>query len=347
MNDSRPIRMRDVAKVAGVSHQTVSRVLNTPDLVQQQTRDRVLEVIEMLNYRPHAAARALSVRRSGTIGVLDSGSQIHGQAIMLQTVETAARRHGYATSVAAVAEGTASVIKEAFQHLLDMGVEGIVIMGNTAQLASAAERVSSSVPVVMVTSSTPEHSTVLRVGVDSAGGARAVVRHLAARGRTRIRHIAGPHGWLDAQAREAGWRAELAHHGLPALDPVEGDWLPSAGYRAANELIARGDIDAIFAANDHMAMGALRAIFDAGLRVPDDIAVAGFDDLIGTGFLTPSLTTVHQPFEEVGEVCMANLLAAIAGETVNNVLLDAKLVIRESTGVHSQEGLEHQNHRRI
>lgn len=328
--------MRDVAKVAGVSHQTVSRVINTPNLVQQQTRDRVLEIISMLNYRPHAAARALAVRRSGSIGVLDSGSQIHGQAIMLQTVETAARRHGYATSVAAVAQGTPTAIKEAFQHLLDKGVEGIVIMGNTAQLASAAERVSSSVPVAMVTSSVTEYSTVLRVGVDSEGGSRAVVRHLAANGRTRIAHISGPRDWLDAQAREAGWRAELALLRLPALDPVEGDWLPNTGYRAAHELLKRGGIDAIFAANDHMAMGALRAISDVGLRVPDDVAVAGFDDLVGTNFLTPSLTTVHQPFEKIGEVCMASLLAAIAGESVDDVLLDAKLVVRESTGLPAQ-----------
>ena len=333
MNESRPVGMRDVAKIAGVSHQTVSRVINTPGLVQPQTRDRVLQVIEMLNYRPHAAARALSVRRSGTIGVLDSGSQIHGQAIMLQTVETAARRHGFATSVAAVAQGTPTVIKEAFQHLLDKGVEGIVIMGNTAQLASAAERVSSSVPVAMVTSSAPEYSTVLRVGVDSEGGARSVVRHLAANGRTRIAHISGPGGWLDAQARAAGWRAELALLGLPAQDPVEGDWLPKAGYSAAKELLDRGGIDAIFVANDHMAMGALRAISDAGLRVPEDVAVAGFDDLVGTDFLKPSLTTVHQPFEEVGEVCIASLLSAIAGKDVDNVLLDAELVIRESTGL--------------
>jgi DNA-binding LacI/PurR family transcriptional regulator len=248
-------KMRDVALLAGVSPQTVSRVLNSPELVSNETRSRVLRVIDEVGYRRNFAARALSSSRSRTIGVVDSGSTILGQARMLETVEEAARTAGYATSVAIVHRPSPAAIQQAFQNLIEMDVEGIVVMGNTAALVEAAALAASRVPLAMIASSQLTAPQVIQVAPAGSASARAATRHLLDQGCARIAHIAGPDGWVDAQAREEGWRTELESHGLPADAVFRGDWLPGSGYQAGLDIVEQGSIDGVFAANDHMALG--------------------------------------------------------------------------------------------
>jgi DNA-binding LacI/PurR family transcriptional regulator len=329
--------MRDVALLAGVSPQTVSRVLNAPETVSQQTRSRVLSVIDEVGYRRNSAARALSSMKSRTLGVVDSGSHVLGQARMLETVEEAARTAGYATSVAIVHRPSAAAIQDAFEHLMEMDVEGIVVMGNTVALVDAAARAASRVPLAMIASSQLSASQIIQVAPAGTASARAATRHLVEQGCARIAHIAGPEGWVDAQAREQGWRTELASHGLPTEAVFRGDWLPGSGHRAGLELVRQGRFDGVFAANDHMALGALAAFAAAGLRVPQDIAVVGYDDLLGAEYFQPPLTTVRQDFDLMGERCIAQLLSAIAGRPAHDVAIPAELVVRESSlrGAHA------------
>jgi DNA-binding LacI/PurR family transcriptional regulator len=324
-------KMRDVAQLAGVSPQTVSRVLNAPELVSHQTRARVLQVIDEVGYRRNSAARALSSSKSRTIGVVDSGSTILGQARMLETVQEAARTAGYATSVAIVHRPSAAAIQEAFRHLIEMDVEGIVVMGNTAALVEAAALAASRVPLAMIASSQLTAPQVIQVAPAGSASARAATRHLLDQGCARIAHVAGPDGWVDAQAREEGWRTELESHGLPADAVFRGDWLPGSGYQAGLDIVEQGSIDGVFAANDHMALGALAAFARAGLDVPHDIAVVGYDDLLGAEYFQPPLTTVRQEFALMGERCIAQLLSAIAGQPTQDVEIPAELIVRDSS----------------
>ena len=324
-------KMRDVAQLAGVSPQTVSRVLNAPHTVSAQTRARVLRVIDEVGYRRNSAARALSSSRSRTIGVVDSGSAVLGQVRMLETVEKAARAAGFATSVAIVHRPSTAAIQDAFQHLIQMDVEGIVVMGNTVALVEAATRVAPRVPLAMIASTQLTTTGIIQVASAGTVSARAATRHLLEQGCTRIAHITGPEGWLDAQAREEGWRTELALHGLPADAVFRGDWLPESGYRAGRDIVEQGSCDGVFAANDHMALGALAAFARGGLRVPHDIAVVGYDDLLGAEYFQPPLTTVRQEFDLMGERCIAQLTSAIAGQPAQNVEIPAELIIRDSS----------------
>jgi len=329
--EGRQWRMRDVAKLAGVSHQTVSRVVNTPDLVRPETRERVLAAIAALDYRPSSAARALSIRKSSTIGVVDSGSAVPGQAHMLSAVERAARGRGFATHVTTVNGEGEEAVRDALHQLVRDDVEGIVVMGNTAQLAHAAEVVGATVPVAMVSAPRARRSPVIHVGVDSVAAARTATRHLLDQGCTRVAHVPGPASWLDAEGRAEGWREALTAAGhVPSL-VYPGDWSPESGYEAGRRIAAAGEVDGVFVGNDHMALGLLWALAEQGIRVPEDVAVVGFDDLVGAAVFTPPLTTMRQPFDAIGTESIAQLIAMIEGRGAHDVVLDAELVVRRSS----------------
>jgi DNA-binding LacI/PurR family transcriptional regulator len=328
--------MRDVAKLAGVSHQTVSRFINAPETVRPEIQQRVQEAISALDYRPLSTARALSRRRSGTIGVVDSGSRIYGQAYMLEAVESAARTAGFATHVA-VAGGTGSDdVASAFRQLTAKDVEGIVVMGNTGTVVEAAEKLSAAVPVAMVSSPHGADSTILQVGVDSVSGTATATTHLVDQGSQRIAHVAGPDGWLDAEARIRGWRQALRVAELEPADLYVGDWLPESGYRAGLAIADTGGVDGVVVANDHMALGLLRAFDECGIRVPHDIAVVGFDDLVIAEYTIPPLTTMRQPFDDMGSVCIDQLVRLIRGEPAHDTALPAELIVRRSSQLGSE-----------
>ncbi|MFF1530658.1 LacI family DNA-binding transcriptional regulator [Cellulomonas sp. NPDC058312] len=325
--------MSDVAALAGVSHQTVSRVLNDHPSVRPETRERVLSAIAELGYRRNSAARALVTRRSGALGVLTTASADHGPTSTLLGLESAAREVGYYVSVAAIDRFDAGTMRAALDHFLDQAVEGIAIIAPQVDVAEAVTAFAAPVPVVTVTSGAhvAGPGRVVAVGVDQREGARAATRHLVDLGHREVVHLAGPQDWFDAQERLAGWREACAAAGVAAPDPVEVDWSAESGYREGLRLVDAGLPTAVLAANDQLALGLLRAFWERGVRVPQDVSVVGFDDEAGAAYFVPPLTTVRQDFPALGRSAIDALVRALAGEDVPRTLLPATLVPRAST----------------
>jgi DNA-binding LacI/PurR family transcriptional regulator len=321
--------MLDVARLAGVSHQTVSRVLNDHPSVRPETRGRVQAAIRELGYRRNSAARALATKRSSTLGLLTATSSRSGPASTLVAVEEAARAAGLWVSVASLGVYDPDSVRSALDHFLDQGVDGIIVIAPVEEAVQAASAVAADVPTVVVAPLVAPG--VLAVAVDQRRGARLVVAHLAELGHTRIAHLAGPPGWLDSAEREAGWRDELEARGLVAGQLLPGDWTAASGYAAASTLPS--DATAVFAANDEMALGLVRALAEQGRGVPGDVSVAGFDDIEVAGYALPPLTTVRQDFAELGRAAVRTLLGRLAGDTAAPAtLVEAVLTVRASTG---------------
>lgn len=323
--------MHDVAALAGVSHQTVSRVLNDHPRVRPETRQRVLDAIAQLGYRRNSAARALVTRRTGTIGVVTSGSALFGPTSTLIALEHAARDAGLFVSVATVPTWGADQVSTVLEHFMSQGVDGVVVIAAHDDAVVAVQDFDEPVPIVMVGPKNlpgPLHS----VAVDQYAGGRLAVRHLLELGHRDVVHLAGPVDWLDARWRIEGWRDELAAAGIRAGEPIPGDWSAQRGYDVGRELAAGELPTAVFAANDQLALGLLRAFAEAGLRVPTDVSVVGFDDVDGSAHFFPPLTTVRQEFGALGRRCMELLLGAIAGECVDSGLIAPSIMVRASSG---------------
>lgn len=326
--------MSDVAVLAGVSHQTVSRVLNDHPSVRPETRARVQDAIVRLGYRRNSAARALVTRRSGVIGVVTSGSALFGPTSTIGGLEEAARDAGYFVSVATIRTFDTEAMYQALEHFMSQGVDAIVIIAAQVEVTHAVGTFDAPVPIVMITSAQePLGSTIRTVTVDQAQGARLATRHLLEAGHRDIVHLAGPLDWFDAIDRVAGWRAECAAAGVRPPDLIEGDWTADRGYQVGRELARAGAPSAVFAANDQLALGLLRAFWEAGLRVPRDVAVVGFDDIAGSAFFIPPLTTVRQDFTELGRLAVRVLTDALAGVDDPWSPIAPSLVVRASSVV--------------
>ncbi|APX01857.1 LacI family DNA-binding transcriptional regulator [Arthrobacter sp. QXT-31] len=322
--------MEDVARLAGVSHQTVSRVLNMHPNVSARTRKRVERAIAELGYRRNTAARSLVTRRSQAIGVLAAGTAHYGPANTLLGVQHAARNEGYAVSMASLSEVTPAAIRAALEHFLLQSVDGIVVIVPHETMLASLRAITVSVPLVAVGFGADERLTV--AAVNQRAGAALAVQHLVNLGHIAIAHISGPQDWMDAAARTEGWRRALEQAGLPEGVLIPGDWSAGSGYRAGLELSAVPNMTAVFAANDQMALGALRAFREAGLRVPEDISVVGFDDQPEAGYFVPPLTTVNQGFTELGARCISMLLSDLEnGPSGAASVLNPRLVVRGST----------------
>lgn len=322
--------MEDVARVAGVSHQTVSRVLNNHPNVSPKTRERVEQAINELGYRRNIAARSLVTRRSQTIGVLGSEMAEFGPSRTLLGVQQAARDAGYFVSVAGLRDVTPETIKDAVAHFMDQGVDGIVVIVPHPGTFEVLHQITSQVPLVAVGAVGDEELN--GAAVDQREGARLAVEHLIELGHSRIGHLSGPTDWIDAAARIEGWQDALAGAGLEPLELIEGDWSAECGYREGLRIAAARSVTALFVANDQMALGVLRAFHESGTRVPEDISVVGFDDQPESAFFIPPLTTVAQDFEELGRRCidlMLNLMENGAGGPAGTVT--PRLVVRSTT----------------
>jgi DNA-binding LacI/PurR family transcriptional regulator len=335
----RPPGMYDVARLAGVSHQTVSRVLNAHPNVKPETKRRVEAAIAELGYRRNVAARTLVTRRSSTIGVITSTSEHWGPSSTLVSVEAAARDAGYYVSVAGLRSLDATGVSDALSYFIDQSVEGIVVIAPEAAMAHMAQPFISSVPVVMVAAGADPAPGVQITSVDQELGAVLATRHLVDLGHTVIGHIAGPEPWFDATARLRGWRSTIRSAGLKLGPLLSGDWTSASGYRAGQQLISRGLPSAVFAANDLMALGLIRALHDARIKVPQQVSVVGFDDMPGASHFIPGLTTVRQDLESLGRQCIEILLRALAGSPVSLAPIAPTLVVRESTKKQSSRAL--------
>ncbi|MEI5676394.1 MULTISPECIES: LacI family DNA-binding transcriptional regulator [unclassified Nocardioides] len=323
--------MADVARLAGVSHQTVSRVINGQNNLRPETRERVLQAIRQLGYRPNSAARALVTRRSATIGVIGSKSGYWGPSTVHRTIQAAGREAGYYVSSANLQSLNRDELVDAISHLRDQSVEAIVLIGGTddaLEVARAQEDLGT--PVIVVEGD--ESKTRWTVGVDQVAGAELGTSLLIELGHTEILHLAGPPEWTEGRSRHTGFRNAMFAAGLRPLAPVEGDWSARSGYEAGLEIARRDDVTAVLCANDQMALGLLRALSEAGLSVPGDVSVVGFDDIPEAAYLIPPLTTVRQDFTAVGRRAIEIIQAALAGTPGPERLIGPELVVRASSG---------------
>lgn len=334
---ARPPSMIDVAKRAGVSHQSVSRVLNTPDSVRPETRHRIEEAMKALGYRRNEQARALKTQRTGMIGVVSQGVADFGPNRMTLAIEGAARERGYVTAVSVVQDADPETVDATLNVFLSHGIEGIVVITPFPALAEAARQLSRQTPVVLMTSGLWPAENMGVAGIDQECGARLATTHLTELGHRTIAHIAGPLDWFDARGRVTGWRQAIAVAQLGEQPLIEaGGWSAEAGYRAAGELCAQGPLpDAVFAANDYLALGLIRAFEERGIRIPGEVSVVGYDDVDAAGYFTPPLTTVRQPFAEAGRAALELLLDETGAFTGVPQFIVPELVTRHSTARRS------------
>ncbi|MER6512200.1 LacI family DNA-binding transcriptional regulator [Nonomuraea sp. NPDC048881] len=321
----------DVAVLAGVSAMTVSRVLNAPDRVRAETRARVMAAVRELDYRPNQAARQLVTGRSGVLGVVSIDTTLYGPASTLYCIEQAARRAGYNVSIASLPSLSRRSMEEGVQRLRAQAVDGVIIVAPHESAADGLRHLPPEMPVVAVDAGDDIPVPVAKV--DQQAGARRVTRHLLSLGHETVWHVAGPADWLDANGRIEGWRGVLEAAGREAPEVLRGDWSARSGYQLGRRLCENPDVTAVFVANDQMALGVLRALREAGRRVPEDVSVAGFDDIPESAYFWPPLTTVRQDFGEVGRHAFHLLLDFMAGhEPEARRLVEPELVVRESTG---------------
>lgn len=323
--------MRDVALLAGVSHQTVSRVLNGHPNVRPETRSRVLDAMQALDYRRNLAARTLVTRRSHTLGLIAFETTLFGPASMLYGIERAARSAGYFVSIASVRNLDRKSVLEAIDRLREQSVEGVVAIAPKSAVAQALVQVPATLPAVSVGGADDE--SVACVRIDNAVGAALATRHLLDLGHPTVHHISGPRDWPEARERTEGWRDTL--YAADAVVPAarHGDWSARSGFLEARVLAADPSVTAIFCGNDQMALGALRALNEAGRAVPDEVSVVGFDDVPESAYFLPPLTTVRQDFAELGRRSIGVLVDQIAAGVRENrhVVLEPELVIRASS----------------
>jgi DNA-binding LacI/PurR family transcriptional regulator len=331
INRSRSPAMTDVARLAGVSHQTVSRVLNDHPNVKEQTRLRVRAAIAELGYRPNRAARALVTGRSQLIGVVAQNSTLYGPASLLAAFEQAAAEAGFAVSVGSVGRLDRESIAGAVQRHLDQRVAGLVVIAPVASAGEALEDMPAGVPLVTIDGD-PRRAHAL-VTVDQVAGARAATQHLLDAGHRTVWHVTGPADWYDAAGRIEGWRQTLQAAGAEVPPPLPADWSAAAGYSAGQMLARMPEVTAVFAANDHLALGILRALSERGRRVPQDVSVVGFDDVPEAAFFIPPLTTVRPDFDAVAQAGLDLLLAQLRDgdrATPARVVLAPDLIVRDS-----------------
>lgn len=325
-NGGRNVGVRDVAALAGVSRQTVSRVLNDHPDVAAETTARVRAAMDELGYRMNNAARALGTRRSHTLGILASDTLLYGPSRSIAAIEASARDAGYWVSAAFAESGDADAVTAAVEHLVAQGVEGIVVVTPHARTLQTLEALRVGVPVLTLQSA--GHGP-RGLSVDQIAGARLAVAALADAGHTRIAHLAGPAHWLEAELRADGFAAEIEARGLESGVVLEGDWTARSGYEAAIAVRDAG-VTAVFAANDQMALGLIGGLHEAGVAVPGDISIVGFDDVPDAAYYWPQLTTVRQDFEELARRAVASLTGGSGGAASALPPVEPVLVARRS-----------------
>lgn len=324
--------MVDVARLAGLSHQTVSRVLNDQPGVRPETRDRVLAAIDKLGYRRNAFARALVTSRTRLLGVVVYGTSWYGPAGTLHGIQQAAREARYFVTVVDLDKISHSTVKRALHVLTEYSPDGIVVITLKRSVVDALREMALGVPTVAVEGGEGTLDIPV-VCVDQEDGARLATEHLLGLGHSTVHHLAGPIDWLEAETRMTGWRSCLEAAGASPPPVVRGDWTSRSGYEAGVKLLKQRDVTAVFAANDQMALGLLMACREAGVRVPEDISVVGFDCMPESEFFAPPLTTVVQDFLAVGRTSIQLLLGMIdhVGVPVSRAVIPPRLVVRAST----------------
>lgn len=324
--------MRDVARLAGVSHQTVSRVLNGHPNVRGETRDKVLRAMRKLNYRRNVAATTLATRRSHTLGVVGFETTLFGPASILYGVAGAARAAGYFVSVVTVRSLDRESVLEAIDRLCQQAVEGIIAIAPKHAVHHALAHAPAGLARVALGGA--GEFGVPTVRVDNAAGAALATRYLLDLGHATVHHLAGPTDWPEARERVEGWRDTLHAAGRAVPAVTHSEWSASSGYERGGALAADPSVTAILCGNDQIALGVLRALHEAGRKVPEEVSVVGFDDIPEAGYFSPPLTTVRQDFAELGrrgmDLFLGQIQDGVAGHP--DIVLAPELRERSSAG---------------
>lgn len=324
--------IRDVAAAAGVSYQTVSRVLNDSPRVRPDTRRLVIEAIDRLQYRPNRAARALGLGRANAVTVVTADTMLYGYASTLQGIEEAARQRGLSVGIRVVESDRPADVRSAAEYVGDPSAGGVIVVAFDSAGAGVLRALPAEVPVVAATEAggLPGLSHTMTF-LDERPAAAEATRHLLELGHRTVHHVAIP-SETRASARQAGWRQALAEAGVPVPPVLAAGWDPRSAYLAGQRLAADPAVTAILCGNDDSALAVRRALHEAGRRVPDDVSIVGIDDVPGAAYWTPALTTVRMDFVALGRECLAAVAAELTGAPHRAGALPAPhLVVREST----------------
>ncbi|MEV0629734.1 LacI family DNA-binding transcriptional regulator [Nonomuraea wenchangensis] len=324
--------IRDVAAAAGVSYQTVSRVLNDSPKVRAETRAAVLAAIDRLGFRPSRAARALSLGRARAITVVTSNTVLYGYAATLQGIEEAARAAGLAVGIRVVESAEPAEVKQTVDDVSDASAGGVVVIAFDPSGVAVLEALPRHVPAVAAAEPAAPDRGRVSIALDERRAAADATRHLLALGHRTVHHVAIPSEG-GAGGRLAGWRDALGESGAPIPAVLDCGWDIASAYAAGRRLAADPDVTAILCGNDDIAQGVRRALYDAGKAVPGDVSIVGFDDIPGSAYWTPALTTVRMDFAGLGRACFHAAVAELTGqEQPEPALVAPSLVVRESTG---------------
>jgi len=331
--------IKDIARICNVSTQTVSRVLNKRPDVAQSTRAAIEKAIADLGYQPSALARSLVQQQSYTLGVIAAGLSYLGVSQTLNGITEQCEASGYALLLKALPRFDVTNIVPIIESLIAHQVEGIIFaapeLNDNVKLVQA--QLPTTCPPMLFLKSRP-HPRYTSVSIDNYNGARTLVEYLISLGRRRIGLISGPMDWLESRQRWQAWADTMAQLGAPVSDAhwCAGNWSSDSGEAGFARLAqSYPQMDAVFACNDQMALGVLHHAYLHGIRVPDELAVVGFDDLSEAAQFSPALTTMRQPLRELGNLTVQTLLAQLEGREVapagREIMLQPELVIRAST----------------
>jgi DNA-binding LacI/PurR family transcriptional regulator len=348
--NSQKVTIKDVARAAGVSTQTVSRVINNRPDVSSETRARIEELIDELGYAPNIIARSLSRGRSNTLGVIGFGLEYYGTTSVLRGIEHKSHELGFSIILSLLDDYEIKRVDRILQDLLSRQVEGIIwaIPGIGKTLQGLSEKFAdANIPVVFLNKDQTEENAV--VAMDSRLGGQLATTHLLEQGYRKIGIITGPADWWEARQREMGWRETLRDNGVNHLETLkaEGDWSPASGEKALHILLDRvPDLDAVFVSNDQMALGVLQAARQLGISVPGELGVVGFDDIPEAEYFYPRLTTVRQNTRKLGGLAVEKLYKFIKANHDNRTIsmdtswVQPRLVVRDSSARSRRSGRE-------
>jgi DNA-binding LacI/PurR family transcriptional regulator len=342
MKNKNKVTIYDVAKRAGVSRQTVSRVLNNRQDVSVETRKRIQEIMEDLSYHPSAVARSLSRQKSYIFGVVTAGLKYIGPSRTLSGITSKAEELGYGLLLKELASFSANNVHPLLQWFQSHQVDGIIwaapeIEDNRNWLGDLLPEID--IPIIFLTMEKREDASI--VAIDNYLGARMATEHLISLGRKNIGHITGPLDWWEAHQRKLGWEAALSDAGYKLSEHTwaEGNWSSRSGQTAFTELVEKfPGMDGLFVGNDQMALSVLRASFEQGRKIPDDLAVIGFDGIPESEFYCPSLSTVNQNQNELGCIAVEELVKLVENKMMADDVVEPKyitirpeLIIRQSS----------------
>ncbi|CAI9399908.1 MULTISPECIES: LacI family DNA-binding transcriptional regulator [Aestuariimicrobium] len=325
----------DVARLAGVSAQTVSRVATGSSQVRESTKLRVRQAMDQLGYSPNRAARALRSGSFGAIGLLGHDFSRTGEVLTMRGVLDAAQERGYSVNVVNVATGTTDEWNSAVTRLPHLAMDALIVI--RAELVQP-ELLSLPARMPVVVNGTWPGSPHSTVETDQVEGTRLAVEHLLGLGHATVHHVSGPEDSEVARIRSSAWRRTLLLHGITPPEVVPGDWTAASGIAACHRLVERDDMTAVFCANDETAIALIGALQRAGKSVPGDVSVVGFDDIDLAAYLNPPLTTVNQNFHAIGQHSVAMLLEQLEASTrgerppLQRVVVPVELMVRGSTG---------------